>query len=110
MRGLVLRPLGLPDDQGRAGVCLDRVRGRRPVAQLRRTVTMNRKKTVEVVCLITSDRCASPGRLGALACIGRAPPRPGKHRTPGTHTAVADKILRYAAQKGGKSAPVKSPR
>jgi hypothetical protein len=32
--------------------------GAAQVAQLRRTVTKNGKKTVEVVCLITSDRDA----------------------------------------------------
>ena len=35
------------------------------VAQLRRTVTKKGKKTVEVVCLITSDRGASPETLAA---------------------------------------------
>jgi hypothetical protein len=35
------------------------------VAQLRRTVTKNGKKTVEVVYLITSDRDAGPATLAA---------------------------------------------
>ena len=37
--------------------------GAAQVAQLRRTVTKNRKKTVEVVYLITSDRGAGPATL-----------------------------------------------
>jgi predicted transposase YbfD/YdcC len=37
--------------------------GAAQVAQLRRTVTKKGKKTVEVVCLITSDRGASPETL-----------------------------------------------
>ena len=39
--------------------------GAAQVAQLRRTVTQNGKKTVEVVYLITSDRDASPATLAA---------------------------------------------
>ena len=39
--------------------------GAAQVAQLRRTVTKNGKKTVEVVYLITSDRDAGPGTLAA---------------------------------------------
>jgi hypothetical protein len=39
--------------------------GAAQVAHGRRTVTKNRKKTVEVVCLITSDRDASPATLAA---------------------------------------------
>jgi predicted transposase YbfD/YdcC len=39
--------------------------GAAQVAQLRRTVTANGKKTVEVVCLITSDRDAGPATLAA---------------------------------------------
>jgi hypothetical protein len=39
--------------------------GAAQVAQLRRTVTKNGKKTVEVVYLITSDRDASPAALAA---------------------------------------------
>jgi predicted transposase YbfD/YdcC len=39
--------------------------GAAQVAQLRRTVTKKGKKTVEVVCLITSDRSASPEALAA---------------------------------------------
>jgi predicted transposase YbfD/YdcC len=39
--------------------------GAAQVAQLRRTVTRNGKKTVEVVYLITSDRDASPATLAA---------------------------------------------
>lgn len=39
--------------------------GAAQVAQLRRTVTRNGKKTVEVVYLITSDRRASPATLAA---------------------------------------------
>jgi predicted transposase YbfD/YdcC len=39
--------------------------GAAQVAQLRRTVTKNGKKTVEVVYLITSDRDASPATLAA---------------------------------------------
>jgi hypothetical protein len=35
------------------------------VAQLRRTVTTKGKKTVEVACLITSDRDAGPATLAA---------------------------------------------
>jgi len=35
------------------------------VAQLRRTVTRNGRKTVEVACLITSDRDADPAALAA---------------------------------------------
>ncbi len=35
------------------------------VAQLRRTVTRNGKKTVEVACLITCDRDADPATLAA---------------------------------------------
>ena len=41
--------------------------GAAQVAQLRRTVTQNGKKTVEVVYLITSDRDASPATLAAGA-------------------------------------------
>ena len=41
--------------------------GAAQVAQLRRTVTQNGKKTVEVVYLITSDRDASPATLAAWA-------------------------------------------
>jgi hypothetical protein len=40
--------------------------GAAQVAQLRRTVTRNGKKTVEVVYLITSDRVAGPATLAAL--------------------------------------------
>ena len=39
--------------------------GAAQVAQLRRTVTKNGKKTVEVVYLITSDRDAGPAALAA---------------------------------------------
>ena len=39
--------------------------GAAQVAQLRRTVTRNGKKTVEVVYLITSDRDADPAALAA---------------------------------------------
>src|SRR5689334_17001948 len=39
--------------------------GAAQVAQLRRTVTKKGKKTVEVVCLITSDRDADPATLAA---------------------------------------------
>src|SRR4029077_10231064 len=39
--------------------------GAAQVAQLRRTVTVNGKKTVEVVYLITSDRRATPQTLAA---------------------------------------------
>ena len=39
--------------------------GAAQVAQLRRTVTQNGKKTVEVVYLITSDRAAGPAALAA---------------------------------------------
>jgi predicted transposase YbfD/YdcC len=39
--------------------------GAAQVAQLRRTVTKNGKKTVEVVYLITSDRDADPATLAA---------------------------------------------
>ena len=39
--------------------------GAAQVAQLRRTVTMNGRKTVEVVYLITSDRVADPATLPA---------------------------------------------
>jgi len=39
--------------------------GAAQVAQLRRTVTVNGKKTVEVVYLITSDRSADPATLAA---------------------------------------------
>ena len=39
--------------------------GTAQVAQLRRTVTRNGKKTVEVVYLITSDRDADPATLVA---------------------------------------------
>ena len=41
--------------------------GAAQVAQLRRTVTANGKKTVEVVYLITSDRDADPATLAAWA-------------------------------------------
>ena len=41
--------------------------GAAQVAQLRRTVTKNGKKTVEVVYLITSDRDADPVTLAAWA-------------------------------------------
>jgi predicted transposase YbfD/YdcC len=41
--------------------------GAAQVAQLRRTVTQNGKKTVEVVYLITSDRDAGPAALAAWA-------------------------------------------
>jgi predicted transposase YbfD/YdcC len=41
--------------------------GAAQVAQLRRTVTKNGKKTVEVVYLITSDRDAGPAALAAWA-------------------------------------------
>jgi len=50
--------------------------GAAQVAQLRRTVTVNGKKTIEVVYLITSDRGADPATLAwkirALADIARA--------------------------------------
>jgi hypothetical protein len=39
--------------------------GAAQVAQLRRTVTRNGRKTVEVVCLIASDRDAGPATLAA---------------------------------------------
>jgi predicted transposase YbfD/YdcC len=39
--------------------------GAAQVAQLRRTVTKKGRKTVEVACLITSDRSASPETLAA---------------------------------------------
>jgi predicted transposase YbfD/YdcC len=39
--------------------------GAAQVAQLRRTVTQNGKKTVEVVYLITSDKDADPATLAA---------------------------------------------
>jgi hypothetical protein len=39
--------------------------GAAQVAQLRRTVTKNGKKTVEVIYLITSDRSADPATLAA---------------------------------------------
>ena len=39
--------------------------GAAQVAQLRRTVTKNGKKTVEAGCLITSDRDADPATLAA---------------------------------------------
>jgi len=39
--------------------------GAAQVAQLRRTVTKNGRKTVEVVYLITSDRSADPATLAA---------------------------------------------
>ena len=51
--------------QGGARAGGDRVRRRRPGAQLRRTVTQNGKKTVEVVYLITSDKDADPATLAA---------------------------------------------
>jgi predicted transposase YbfD/YdcC len=41
--------------------------GAAQVAQIRRTVTKKGKKTVEVVCLITSDRDADPAALAAWA-------------------------------------------
>ena len=41
--------------------------GAAQVAQVRRTVTTNGKKTVEVVYLITSDRGADPATLAAWA-------------------------------------------
>ena len=50
--------------------------GAAQVAQLRRTVTKNGKKTVEVVYLITSDRDADPGHPGRLG------PRPLGDRKP----------------------------
>jgi hypothetical protein len=39
--------------------------GAAQVAQLRRTVTKKGKKTVEVACVITSDRRADPATLAA---------------------------------------------
>jgi hypothetical protein len=58
--------------------------GAAQVAQLRRTVTKKGKKTVEVVCLITSDRAAGPAALAAWACghwhIENKPPAPGGPR------------------------------
>jgi hypothetical protein len=46
--------------------------GAAQVAQLRRTITKNGKKTVEVVYLITSDRGADPATLaGWAAATGR---------------------------------------
>jgi hypothetical protein len=42
--------------------------GAAQVAQLRRTVTKKGKKTVEVACLITSDRDADPATLAAWGC------------------------------------------
>jgi hypothetical protein len=60
--------------------------GAAQVAQLRRTVTRNGKKTVEVVYLITSDRDADPATLAAWArshCpAGR--PAPGRRRRAGS--------------------------
>jgi len=51
----------------RSQYLLDRIgfAGAAQVAQLRRTVTRNGKKTVEVVYLITSDRDADPATLAA---------------------------------------------
>ena len=61
--------------------------GAAQVAQLRRTVTQNGKKTVEVVYLITSDKDAAghPGRLGPepledrkLSALGQGRDLPGR--------------------------------
>jgi hypothetical protein len=88
--------------------------GAAQVAQLRRTVAKKGKKTVEVACLITSDRSASPETLASwvrqhwhienklhwvrdVTCqedkspvrTGNAPPRHGDAEKPGhQHPAV----------------------
>ena len=66
--------------------------GAAQVAQLRRTVTKNGKKTVEVVYLITSDRDAEPGhpgRLGPLPLGDRKPSSPSKQDTTTFHDLAA---------------------
>ena len=66
--------------------------GAAQVAQLRRTVTKNGKKTVEVVYLITSDRDADPGhpgRLGPRPLGDRKPPSPSKRDTTTFHDLAA---------------------
>ena len=58
--------------------------GAAQVAQLRRTVTRKGRKTAGVVCLITSDRSASPETLAAWArghwhIENKLPPGPRRH-------------------------------
>ena len=66
--------------------------GAAQVAQLRRTVAKNGKKTVEVVYLITSDRAAGPvcpGRLGPRALAHREQAPPSKQDTTTFHDTAA---------------------
>ena len=69
--------------------------GAAQVAQLRRTVTKNGKKTVEVVYLITSDRDAGPagpGRVGPQPLGDRKPSPLGEGRdVPGGQIAGPDR-------------------
>ena len=95
--------------------------GAAQVAQLRRTVTRNGKKTVEVVYLITSDRDADPATLAAwvrghweienrlhwvrdvtyqedksLVRTGNAPPGDGRAARPGHQLAAHRWPLEYS--------------
>ena len=73
--------------------------GAAQVAQLRRTVTKNGKKTVEVVYLITSDRDADPGHPGRLG------PQPLGDREPASLGPGRDLPGGQIAGQDGKRAP-----
>ena len=69
--------------------------GAAQVAQLRRTVTRNGKKTVEVVYLITSDRNADPATLAAWGAIVKTcGSRSFRQRLPGPSRRVARRVCR----------------
>ncbi|SRR6266487_6964618 len=76
--------------------------GAAQVAQLRRTVTRNGKKTVEVVYLITSDRDADPA---TLACVRHNSgclevPAALERRSAGRHLLASVKLPRDANSAG----------
>ena len=92
--------------------------GAAQVAQLRRAVTKNGRKTVEVVYLITSDRRrrpGHPGRLGPQPLGNRKPPSLGQRRDlPGGQIAGQDRQRAprdgIAAQLGHQPAAPGRPR
>ena len=92
--------------------------GAAQVAQLRRTVTKNGKKTVEVVYLITSDRDAGPATLAAwvrqaLGDREQAPLGPRRHLPGGQIPGQDEKRSPrdgLAAQPGHQPAPAERPR
>jgi hypothetical protein len=88
--------------------------GAAQVAQLRRTVTKDGKKTVEVAYLITSDRDADPAPLGPQALGDRKPSSLGQGRDlPGGQIAGQDRKRTprdgLAAQPGHQPAPPGRP-